>query len=428
MRFRMTCLLALACAAAAAAAADALKPTDFAFGRWLEVERPAAIYGLALPLAVYENAVHEDLADLRVFDAAGEPVAHGLRIPPVPEPVDGDWETVPFTAAVASGQRGSGRSHVLDLGEAGYVGRLQLQWQPLVGTRSGYVRVDSSEDLAHWRPLVPRAGIASLQFGDAVRLHDRISIAARAGRYLRVTWSETLADLQPVGMRVTRAPQLPPPAWQARSFSGLVQPGPDGTTEVHFQVPAALPVASVSLDLPVGNTLVEAAIDVRAGPEAPWRACGSGQFYRLQGAGRVLTNTPLPCRQSGAEWRVRLPAGQWQEDSPPRLQLRWLPHELRFAARGDAPWLLAWGRSAEVPPPASVNRLLAGMDAAGVEVDVAEAQLQQAVTLGGPARLRAPAPAVPWQRVLLWLVLVAGVAALGLMARSLWREMRGAEP
>ena len=61
------------------ALAAAEQPRDFAYGIPLQTSGQDPLQQLALPRAVYEGVVHADLADLRVFNGAGEVVAHAFR-------------------------------------------------------------------------------------------------------------------------------------------------------------------------------------------------------------------------------------------------------------------------------------------------------------------------------------------------------------
>ena len=61
------------------ALAAAEQPHDFAYGIPLQTSGQDALQELELPRAVYEGVVHPDLADLRVFNGAGEVVAHAFR-------------------------------------------------------------------------------------------------------------------------------------------------------------------------------------------------------------------------------------------------------------------------------------------------------------------------------------------------------------
>src|SRR2546423_6159209 len=67
-----------------AEAAD-LSPQDFAYGMPITTPAPAAAYRVAVPLEVYRNVVHEDLSDLRIFNARDEVVPYELQQPqPMP--------------------------------------------------------------------------------------------------------------------------------------------------------------------------------------------------------------------------------------------------------------------------------------------------------------------------------------------------------
>jgi Protein of unknown function (DUF3999) len=66
----MRSLLALLLLVPALAAAE--QPRDFAYGIALETSGQDALQQLEVPRAVYEGVVHPDLADVRVFNGAGE--------------------------------------------------------------------------------------------------------------------------------------------------------------------------------------------------------------------------------------------------------------------------------------------------------------------------------------------------------------------
>ena len=109
----------------------------------------------------------------------------------------------------------------------------------------------------------------------------------------------------------------------------------------------------------------------------------------------------------------------------PKLRAGWLPQHIVFAARGSAPFMLAYG-SATAPRrrcrsarwcPATTPRTRRS-------IGVAVAQPAQAVA-GNAARLT---PAVDWKRWVLWLTLLLGVAVLGTMAWRLSRELQQAQP
>ncbi|MEN8764111.1 MAG: DUF3999 family protein, partial [Thiogranum sp.] len=76
MKNLLTLLIPALVNVSAAAQTD---PEDFAFGYRIETPASGAIYELTLPEAVYAKAIHADLGDIAVFNAAGETVPHAFR-------------------------------------------------------------------------------------------------------------------------------------------------------------------------------------------------------------------------------------------------------------------------------------------------------------------------------------------------------------
>jgi len=67
--------------------------------------------------------------------------------------------------------------------------------------------------------------------------------------------------------------------------------------------------------------------------------------------------------------------------------------------------------------------LLADLDEARREALTGRARLGERSSLAGPDALRPLPPPVPWQRYLLWTLLVGGVLVLLAMAVRLYRQM-----
>jgi hypothetical protein len=104
--------------------------------------------------------------------------------------------------------------------------------------------------------------------------------------------------------------------------------------------------------------------------------------------------------------------------------MAWQPRELVFAARGAAPFVLAWGNRTATPGALSIATLVPGYDSTkGLPADVSDARPGPPVTLGGAQRLREPVDAKRW---LLWASLALGALLLGWMAFRLSKEMGSA--
>jgi len=123
-------------------------------------------------------------------------------------------------------------------------------------------------------------------------------------------------------------------------------------------------------------------------------------------------------------WRV-----QFQNDpqlyQSANLELGYYPAKVRFLAQGNGPFTVAFGsRRAEPAHPAQRDGLLADVSAADREKMVESGYADAVFTLSGEQALQAPPKKTPVKVVVLWGVLVVGVALLVGMALSLLRRVR----
>src|SRR5690606_6767151 len=107
------------------------------------------------------------------------------------------------------------------------------------------------------------------------------------------------------------------------------------------------------------------------------------------------------------------------------LELGYLPARLRFLAQGPGPFTVAFGsRRAEPAQPAACDGLLADVGAADRERKIEPGHAGPRVSPGGAEALKIPPKKTPLKVVVLWAVLVAGVAVLVGMAWSLLERVR----
>jgi len=64
-------------------AADDIAPGTFAFGTVVDTDGASPLHAVRLPGAVYQRSTRGDLADLRVFNAAAQPVPFAIRATPI---------------------------------------------------------------------------------------------------------------------------------------------------------------------------------------------------------------------------------------------------------------------------------------------------------------------------------------------------------
>jgi hypothetical protein len=435
------------------AAANAESPSDFAYGIPLVPDGSGPFARVSLPAAVYEGTSGPGLSDLRVFNAEGAVVPFALvapasstreKKPPVSLPM--------FPLRVAHGVRDvAGLSLSVNQTASGTSINLSTKdGQPVSGERLiGYVldtseieeplmalsfalpetaqpptmrlSIEASDDLASWRTVIGNAPLVNLEYAGRRLTRDRIEFAPVKAKYLRVVWraSEPLIDFTAVsGERGDRAIDA---ARQWREITGTAVAGKEGDYE--YDLGGAFPIDRIGVDLAEINSVVPAQLFARSTSKDEWRPVLTTVFYRLGEAGGEVSSPPVTVAGGDHRyWLVRADtrAGGAGREAP-RLRVGWQAPELVFAARGGAPFMLAYGKHNATAGALPVATLIPGYDAAkGLPASVGVAQPSASMQLGGPSRLRAPLDTKRW---MLWAILVLGAAILGWMAYRLSRQI-----
>jgi hypothetical protein len=430
----------------AAAGAEPVRPDDFAYGLRLRVRDGGAIHRLILPPEIYRGATRSDLGDLRVFNAEGRPVPHTVRRPPSRDA--GSDRPVPFFPLYEDASEDGGLSleivtdakgavirtaprpgdgaetrvaaYLIDLedGERA-VSALRLDWTGGGESFAVDVAVSASPDLNRWRVLVPSASLVRLRYGGHRLGRNAIPLPRNADRYLRLSWPAETGGAELSAVRVESFSSDRPRRRQA-SARGT----PDAKTpgQWHFDLLGFFPAERVQLELAETNSLVRGEFRSRPEPEASWRYRARGLFFRLMLEGEEIAGEPLDLNAVVADrhWMFA-PADESGAEIAPALVLDYVPHELLFLARGEGPFLLAYGSAVVGPAVRPVDELVRALGGGSDARDLAaEAEIGEAVSLGGSEMLAPPFPLRQWT---LWSVLVAGVFLVAFMAWRLWRQM-----
>lgn len=414
--------------------AGAEVPEDFAYGLVLQAEAGRPVQRLELPEAVYRGVVQPDLADLRVFNAAGQLVPHSLSLPTAAA-AEPTWQTVPFFPLPANvetpgtvlelapapegtvlrwrddrrvAEEARVAAYVLDLSDVQRpTDALRLSWEAEdTAGLLGPLRVDVSDDLQHWRSLRRDASVAKLRYDGYELVQDRIELPTTRGRYMRLSWpEESTARLIGVELRLQPKQAAVPRRWLEVAPAAALEP-----SVWLYDTEGYFPVDRLGLGFASVNQFAEVEISSRQTAEQAWRARHRGVFYRLRlEAGELVSTPQAVSRSSDTLWKL---SGSLEA---PRLQLGWTPHELLFLASGEGPYLLAYGSRSANRRAMPVKQLLR----ADTEADLlGEAEVTAMRELGGEQRLRDP---LPWLQWLLWAVLLAAVV---LLATLVWRLLK----
>lgn len=443
---RSALVVVLACGASGTAFAAELHPEDFAYGMPIETEGAGTAYRVTVPVEVFTKVTHEDLRDLRVFNAHGEVVPYQLRQtppkattrPPGPSlplfPLHGDARAslngvrvtihsegtaVDLQTAGAAANPRVITSYVIDAREMTQpLSGLQLQWADGAPEFSGSVRIESSDDLGSWRVIKSDAPVIHLFTGGSELIQSLLEFPSTRSRFWRLTWVGKTApfELTSVTAQVALDQPIAPQSSVTASGSRVT----NRENELTFDLDAKLPVTQLNLVLPESNSVLKIELLSRARTTDPWRSITQGEFYRVSTGSSDHGNEPIRIpTDSDRFWLARQmqPAGRIGDV---KLQATWDAMDLVFLAQGSGPFVLAYGNASAPSSGVALDPLIKG-------VTVVAARTGPSYVLGGADRLRPPPATVPWRMAALWSALGLGVLVLAWMAYRLSKEL-GARP
>jgi hypothetical protein len=478
--YSWACVLMLGAALATGASSQAqqVQPrlADFAMQLPLTVSGANGVVQLRLPLTVYQQSTSPELADLRVFNAAGQalpfvllPTTQSQRVRRRDSiarlfPVYGaraaravqtelDIRIAADGTLISVQSQGSDLPTqalsvlILDLGAPAadeVLDSVQLL-RTDTQTYRAELAIDRSEDLKLW-DRVAQSRVDWLQGAQADQslVNDRIEVGARGSRYLRIQWLEgtpVLFDRVAVRWRSTESVETSPLAVKLRPTRSKIE------GDLLFAAPPAIAATQVGLELPAANTVLPASIGYyakrrnspnrRNSQQPAFIPVAQGTFYRLTRDGEERTSSTIQIAAwSAKQWVLRpSEAIDWE----PTLVLRWYPMSIVFTARGDASsrrsFVLAVGASRAasdrwVSHRTTLERVAPGfssVEVAGIEQAVAgEWQpTSMAQTLAATPRSENQ----PWlqnRSLVLWAVLILGTLVLAGMTWRLYQQMNKA--
>ncbi len=445
--------------------AEEVTTADFAAGYYLEVESAGPIHSLELPLEIYSTVRRPDLGDIRVFNGTGEVVPHGLRNVDVEPEAGRQKEGVPFfplfESTMAAGQAdltmhvlrntagtiininaapNQGTSdprisgYLLDLSGLKWpIGALEFHWSAGQNSSVFNIRLQHSNDLQHWSPLIASATLVDLQHGGERVEKRTVPLVYRTQKYVQLTWQGSGSPLRLT--EITGLSQiiqsLQRRQWTDLGNGAVHSAGKELT--VNYETSARLPIGTAQIVFQDKNPLARIALESRTNDKDPWRMRCEQVFYALSLAASEVHNEPCAFPPTSDRlWRALVRedgAGIGARRQAPILQLGWTPSELVFVARGTPPFLLAFG-SAKLEyhdGKSDSEMILQAIGTVPKHQVIGPAHLGKRIELGGDrALLPLPRPQ-PWEKWLLWAILILGVGLLAGMARSLIKEMNKKE-
>ncbi|MBK7949835.1 MAG: DUF3999 domain-containing protein [Deltaproteobacteria bacterium] len=445
---------------------------DFAEAIDLAPREARAVHTVLIPIEVYRGVTRPDLGDLRVFDARGQLVPHALRALDAPgdrEPSPVDLRFFPImspatptgledltlhvvrdgsgtvvevrsrSSAVDGSRRqagdglptesGSIGAYVLDTAELAHpLTALRFELAPSEGDYVLPLTVETSDDLTRFASVGSPRSLVRLTYAGEQILQDRVELPAVRARYVVLRWGTARLPAPLVRVTGELLGERESAELVVHRLSGRRHA--DDPQRIDFDLGGFVPVERVRVALTEENALVAA--ELLAGPrvDGPLATVERGTIYRVATGGQTLESPAIGiARRIDRFWAVRAQTkGGGFGATLPELEIAYHPQQLLFLARGQAPFILAFGRHDAQPSTFAWQELL------GFLPESERAALPRSDVDASPPRILSgeaarvppppPLPPLPLRRYVLWSVLVLGVGALAIAAWRLVRDVR----
>lgn len=411
-------------------------------------------YRVVLEPQIYRSASSPQLADVQVYNAAGQALPSALLQPEQPlaqPPVQRElpWFTLPPLSAqriddlqLLAERDGDGRVVRLQalsgatqgtqeggwLIDASVLGdqplsALVLDWEERSEPLQLSVRVDASDDLQHWRPVDGQLALVDLQRAGKRLLQRRVQVEGNV-RYLRVLPKQ--GQVLPA-LRGVLAELPPAPATVTWEWVPLQSTDSDGTevangSTFEFTLDGRFPVRQVDVETD-DNSLARWTVYSRDDPSADWQVRAEPWVaFRLKQGGEGVERTPSRMLAGTTRDRYwKLLAESTVQIRAPVLRLGYQPEVMVFLSQGAAPYALAVGSASAQRVDAPVGVLIEDLRMRnGPEWQPMLARLESSPqSLAGASALHR---ATDWKTWLLWAVLVLGVLLVAGLALSVLRQ------
>ncbi len=438
----------------------ALTENDFAYMADVDIEGGKPFYELEIPAIVYEDISRPDLGDLRVLNAGGQVVPHGLRMAAPEMTRRTETRDVPFFPLYQQAgkhiddlhiniQRNSD-GEVIDIRSSpehkeadrlvGYlldmrqwkqaIDQIKLSWK--LSDEVTFIHklsISTSRDLTRWHLIASGKPLVNLSFQGHQLKEDSIRLSTGSTNYLRLLFEDHKPGLEITGVQVlnTRSSQQQIRNWQQVGVEAGSAPG-----EYAFSQPMKSRVHELRVQLPENNTVVRVQALSRASKEQNWQYRGSALLYRLDANGvRVEKKAVHVTASRDPYWIIRVDQqGGGLGSGLPAVELSWQPQNLVFVARGQPPYRVVWGSARVKPVSTSASQILVAGGTAELAGSAGNSTLLgQARWVPGSVRavnqqvLEPEREQINWRQWILWSVLILAALVLIVMAVRLMKKM-----
>jgi hypothetical protein len=395
---------------------------------------------VALPIEILLALTRTDLGDIEVFDVSGNPLPLSVlkALPKVSEhqldlPVHefssfqerhskivttreqsqqaGQLSELKTTETITTQQER--KVYLIELGSvpAG-IDRIELKWTHQPASQLLKVKLEIGNELDKLRVIDARKSLTNLDTDNSAwRSIDGIP---QRQKYLRITpaKSVTAFELLQVTAHYKQSISAPKPGHRLDSSKVSI----DGRDYYNFEMPSV--IFAEALQIIPGETHSMISGDLYASLDSVKnkRRIRRGFSQHNISDDEVKPSDPLklPQRAYAQMWFT----SKNTLSAAPAIKLTYPAYEIIFLGNSNGPYSLAWGNHASQTRINELSEILEGEPQQQGEL----VYLKEVQIAGGLSRL-SPELALPWQKWLLWALLVLAVGVTGKMAITLYREM-----
>jgi len=440
------------CAGNVFAAEDESLMHGYARGFELITEQQSAIYKVTLPKSVYSTVSKKDFSDIRIFNQNNEPIPHVIQQSKIKTGTKIGSLELPFFPIANEEINLENRALDITVTSEGKVVRIQTEGgarelnQDIVkhylidashintsidsidfklnSLESGYAkafRLDYSNDLNQWLALVDHATLTDLKYGQYTLKNTRVKLPHKNIKYIRFTW---LSDVDTLAITSVKANFKDEDLSENQYWSTSVLIDKNiGEATYEFDTGGLFNIEQIDIELPDDNTLIDVIIKSRADDNSPWEKRFNGVFYKLYFEELKLIGKPVAVSSTKDRyWQIKFQSTDGIGNVEPVLKYAWRPNYLYFLARGNAPYVLAFGNANTNINNHVASRLMSLLNQDVSNDMVGLAKIGKEIVLKGDPALIIQKK-LPWQRIALWAILIIGVIVIATMVIRLARNI-----
>jgi len=281
--------------------------------------------------------------------------------------------------------------------------------------------VEGSDDLKAWDTVEADGVLGKFEINSEKLTKDEVQLNAKKYNYYRLILRSDAGEVTLNGAKAvfSTSQEKAEDALQWKDVVGKKIEEPNSQIVYQYDVGGFYPISGIKVRFVDQNSTASLSVDTSNSENGPWNPVKTANFFAVTKEGANLSNlqTTFDERQSRF-WRIRLNSNSSGVGSRfPDISFGWRAKVIRFLARGDAPFTLAYGSSKVVNAPQSD---LVGSDWAK---EVGAGTLKDKLPFGGTEKLVVVEKTeYPWKKIVLWGLLLVGVIFLGSMALQVKKQ------